>query len=183
MTNIEEIWKDIPGYNGFQVSDSGRVKKLAYTTKKNNGSPLYKPEKILTTSITKKGYVRVELCLGGLNKKPFTVHRLVMYAFKGLPPEGMDQINHRDGDKTNNRPDNLEWSNNSHNITHAWRTGLFKPNLPNSLDSPHAIIVTHTEYGHFLTVIEAAKESGIDRSKLSKMVKNIIPNTSKYIQA
>lgn len=180
---MKEIWKLIPGYEGFKVSNTNRVKRLPYYYEDTLGKKYNIPESELVTSVNKRGYQRVELCLGDSKKKPFTVHRIVMYAFKGVPPNGMDQINHIDGNKLNNHPDNLEWSNNSHNIKHAWATGLFKPNLPKSINSPKALIVIHKEYGHFCTILEAAKESGINRCRLSKMIKNIITNTSKYIRA
>lgn len=180
---MKEIWKNIPGYEGFMVSDTQKVKKLSFSYVDSIGKIYNIPEGELKTAINKKGYQRVELSVGGCKKKAFTVHRLVMYAFKGLPPVGMDQINHIDGNKLNNHPDNLEWSNNSHNIRHAWRTGLFKPNLPASVNSPHAVLLIHSEYGVFCTILDAARESGIDRTRLANMVRNKIANTSKYILA
>jgi hypothetical protein len=178
-----EIWKDIPGYNGFQVSNAGRVKRLPFSYGDSIGRIINVKENIITSSLNKKGYVRVELCIGNGKKKAFTVHRLVMLSFKGFPPNGMDQINHLDGVKTNNSPDNLEWSNNSLNIKHAWKIGLFKPNLPSGLRSPHSVILVHSGYGVFCNLLEASFECKINRSKLARMVKNIIPNTSKYILA
>lgn len=177
----KEIWKDIPGYAGFQVSNTNKVKRLAFEFKDSLNKHYCIPENYIVTAINRKGYQRCELCLGGGKKKSFTVHRLVMLAFKGLPPIGMTQINHIDGNKLNNHPDNLEWSNNSHNIKHAWRTGLFKPNLPKGLDSPHAVILVHSEYGCFSNLLQAEKETGISRTRLSKMIRNKIPNLTKYI--
>lgn len=182
MTKVE-IWKDIPGYPLFQVSNTNKVKHLAYSYVNAKGHTVHIPERQISTFVNKKGYSRCDLCVQGVKKKPITVHRLVMYAFKGMPPTGMDQINHKDGDKLNNDPDNLEWSNNSHNITHAWRTGLFNPILPNGVDSGRAKILVHTEYGYFCTIIEAAAELGINRSVVSKMVHNRIINKTKYVLA
>ena len=180
MTKIE-IWKDIPGYRPFQVSNTNRVRHLQYSYLNAKGHCVTIPEREITTFINKKGYQRCDLCMQGIKKKPSTVHRLVMYAFKGFPPPGFDQINHIDGDKLNNDPDNLEWSNNSHNIKHAWDTGLFHPVLPKGVDFGRATILVHSEYGYFCNIIEAAKVIGITRRKMSDMVYNKIPNTSKFI--
>ena len=177
--NVNEIWKDIPGYLLFQASNTGRVKHLAYSYTNARGYVVNIPEREITTFINPKGYMRCDLCIQGEKKKPFTVHRLVMYAFKGMPPIGMDQINHKDGNKLNNDPDNLEWSNNSLNITHAWATGLFKPVLPKGVNFGRATILVHSEYGYFCNIIEAAALQNISRHKMGKMVQNKINNTTK----
>jgi len=111
MKNLrDEIWRDIQGYEKYyQVSNLGRVKSLQRkgVTK----------EYILKPLITKAGYHRVALLK---NNKPkfFTIHRLLMLAF--VPNlQNKDQINHIDGDKSNNVPDNLEWCNCLENRRHA----------------------------------------------------------------
>lgn len=52
------------------------------------------------------------------------VHRIVCRAWHGPPPTPKHQVNHIDGDKTNNHPENLEWVTPTENMRHAWRTGL-----------------------------------------------------------
>lgn len=111
---MEELWKDIEGYEGlYQVSNLGRVKSLKRYSKnnKNNNDRILKP--VLNT----KGYLQLALCKNGVkyNKK---LHRLVAQAF--IPnPENKPQVNHIDEDKTNNIVSNLEWMTNKENRNHG----------------------------------------------------------------
>lgn len=123
---MNEIWKDITGYEGlYQISSMGRVKRLPRSNKRANGKPLPLKEKILTGTINAFGYCRYELSRG-INAASFSGHRLVAIAF--IPnSNNKPQINHKNGIKTDNRVDNLEWCNNSENQKHAYAIGLNKP--------------------------------------------------------
>ena len=119
---MEEIWKDIKGYEGlYQISSLGRVKSLSRKISNEKRTYLSK-EKILKIHLRKDGYCRIGLTK---NKKQqqFLVHRLVSHAF--IPnPENKPCINHKDGDKENNYVNNLEWCTSSENNKHAFKTGL-----------------------------------------------------------
>ena len=113
MSNTEEIWKDVVGYEGiYQVSNLGRVKSLNYN---HTGK-----EKVRKLDLGRKGYYLVVLCKGG-KRKAHIVHRLVMLAFIG---ESDLQVNHKNGIKTDNRLENLEYCTASENIRHSFDTGL-----------------------------------------------------------
>lgn len=86
----------------------------------------------LTPTNAGKGYRIVTLCRDGFEFKRY-VHRLVAEAFHG-PPNGL-HVNHKDGVKTNNRPENLEWVTVLENNRHAIRTGLkiVRPKVATSL--------------------------------------------------
>lgn len=102
---IDEDWKDITGYEGlYQVSNLGRIYSCRY-------------DRILTPSGDK--YLHVVL---STNNKPKSVliHRLVADAFISNP-ENKPQVNHIDGDPTNNVVDNLEWMTAQENINHAYK--------------------------------------------------------------
>lgn len=120
-----EIWKDITGFEGhYQVSNLGRVKSLEWIYYSGQGHYAKKvqPEKILSQKISKKtGYCIV--LLYGEKRHYCSVHRLVAEAF--LPKlEGKTIINHKDGNKQNNKVENLEWVTYSENTIHALRHGL-----------------------------------------------------------
>lgn len=78
-----------------------------------------------TTEITKNGYERITLWKRGAGKH-FSVHRLVAKAF--IPnPNNYNEVNHIDGNKTNNNVSNLEWCNASQNMKHAYKNNLITP--------------------------------------------------------
>jgi hypothetical protein len=120
---MKEIWKAIEGYEGFyEVSNHGNVKSL----KRKCESRYWRPvrERILRQAQSKNGYYGVILSKNK-NKKRYHIARLVLIAF--LPnPENKPQVNHKDGNKSNNKLSNLEWSTRSENQKHAYRIGLKK---------------------------------------------------------
>ncbi|AGY48385.1 HNH endonuclease [Bacillus phage Slash] len=119
-----EKWKDIKGYEGYyQVSDLGNVRSL---DRKDTRGYEWKG-KILRLKINKNGYCFVALSKGSKVSYP-RVHRLVAEAF--IPnPENKRCVNHDDGNKSNNKIDNLFWATSSENNKHAYETGLKEPYL------------------------------------------------------
>lgn len=124
--NSVEIWKDIPGYEGYyQASDQGRIKSLARATPTRNrwGPCIYRQrEKVIAGRIDEYGYRRMSLCVAGRRKDEFA-HKLVTLAFHGLAPEGCDQVAHYNGDKQDNRPPNLRWASAADNARDKVRHG------------------------------------------------------------
>lgn len=121
---MEEIWKDIKGYEGrYQVSNTGKVKSLTREwVFGNTNSVQRKEETIVTQYVNKYKYCCVLLSTNS-KKKSIKVHRLVAIAF--IPnPENKPQVNHKDGDKQNNNDWNLEWNTAKENVKHAYDTGL-----------------------------------------------------------
>lgn len=111
----------IPGYDSLYSADSnGTVLSHA----KNN-----RPARTLISSANSFGYHFVSLCKDGICRKAL-LHRLIAQAFvPKLDPLATD-VNHIDGDKSNNTVANLEWCTRSYNIQHAYRLGLRRPTRP-----------------------------------------------------
>ena len=122
-----EIWKDIIGYEGiYQISNLGRVKRLAGKCLAKAGKYRTVSESILTCFPNKTRYNYLYVNLNNNGIKQFRVHRLVAIHF--IPnPNNLPQVNHIDGDKNNNSINNLEWCTRSENSQHAYDTGLKKP--------------------------------------------------------
>jgi hypothetical protein len=105
--NIEysdEYWIPIPGYKTYVISNYGRVKSL-------------KHNRILNTNEINK-YLYVRLMENDIDKK-LSVHRLMMKSFDPREDEDKLQVNHIDGNKHNNKLENLEWCTGSENVLHC----------------------------------------------------------------
>lgn len=132
-----EVWKDVKGFEGrFKVSNYGRVLSI-------NGR--HKGEKILTPNLQKStGYYSTTLNWIG-RRRNIRIHVLVAEAFLEKPNIPHVCVNHKDGNKLNNRLDNLEWTDKKANCAHAVATGLHNlkgenhPSRKLTNDSVHAI--------------------------------------------
>lgn len=112
-----EEWRPVVGFEGwYEVSDRGRVRRV----RGGNGTHVGRMSKI---SLDAYGYPRVSMSKNS-DRRMYKVHRLVAEAFLGPCPEGMG-VNHKDADKTNNAPGNLEYLTPRRNLQHAKKLGLF----------------------------------------------------------
>lgn len=103
---IVHEWRHIPGYDGYQASDDGQIRRIM------DGETLNQYHH-------DSGYRSVSIYRTQKSRVPL-VHRLVALAFLGEPPEGY-QVNHKNGDKADNRLSNLEWVTPGENTRHAMK--------------------------------------------------------------
>lgn len=157
-----EEWRDIEGFEGFyQVSNAGRVRSLDHETagKRWKGRIL---------SLGCSGYQTVKLSKGK-ERTSKRVHRLVALAFIDNP-EGHIEVNHLDGNKKNNRVENLEWCSPNGNKMHAWRTGLTqKP--PSQMQFPIIQMINGSEIAIFSSIKEAGELLNISSADICKCCK------------
>ena len=118
ITNIYNMQKEISGYNGnYTISEDGVVLS-------NNAKFLNRADKSIKHLLTDDGYEFVRLSLNSKMKKHF-IHRLIAQHF--IPnPQGLEQVNHIDGNKRNNKISNLEWCSRQDNMKHAALNNLMQ---------------------------------------------------------
>ena len=109
---MKEVWKQIRNFPFYQISNLGRIKSF-----KRSFPRILNPPKVWN------GYFRVNLCNSATDRSSRAVHNLVLEAFVGHRPDGYE-CNHKDGIKTNNCINNLEWVSHGENERHAYKLGL-----------------------------------------------------------
>ncbi len=166
MSNEE--WRDVVGYESwYQVSDLGRVKRIA------PGKSTY-VGRILAPKQDDHGYIRVTLHVNGRGRE-IRIHRLVMIAFVGDCPPGKE-VNHKNGDKTDNRLKNLEYVTLQENMNHAWYV-LGNRNIVKGEKSPNAKLTDNDvreirrlfATGHY-TKVALGKTYGVTHKTIERIV-------------
>lgn len=170
---MKEIWKTIIGEEHYQVSNLGRVRRVAHTlrlmgrwgmqnrrlaTRIHNPSPLA------------DGYLQVKLP----NLGSIRVQTLVATAFLGPPPFRGAHANHIDNDKSNNAQTNLEWTTPSGNALHSFRTtdrvssakGKFGKDNPSSIPVI-AICMRTRKKIRYAAAADAVRRKGFTSSGIS----------------
>lgn len=106
----KEKWKTIPIIPKYEASTLGRIRNI-------------RTQRILKFSNIRRGYKIFKAYYPDGSCRNMTVHKAVGTTFVGNPQK-LPQINHKDGDKSNNKADNIEWCTCAGNIKHAFKTGL-----------------------------------------------------------
>lgn len=151
---MEEIWKDIAGYEGwYQVSNLGRVKSIKRKMVNRGNVRIIETERLLRFSVHGKGYycVRLAPVFDGYTKKSFDVHRLVAKAFIDNPND-YKQVDHINKDKTDNRVENLRWVTNQMNQLNTKRN------------------VNITAFGETKCISEWSREYGISTNAIKTRI-------------
>lgn len=179
---MTEIWKDVPGYEGFyQVSNLGRVKSLDRTIRHARFGSVKRKGKELRQAVDRYGYMRVGI-FNGNDKKIWSVHRLVATAF--IPnPENKETVNHINGNKQDNRVENLEWNTQVENLKHSYATGLngSKNHMNQSGSKP---VMQYDKNLNLIKVypsINEAGRAGFDRRSINKCCKGELKTVGGYV--
>jgi len=172
-----ERWKPAPGLRGFyEVSNIGRVRRAVAIGKNRRNAKIGKIRKLQPD---KNGYLTVLACLGSRKDvKLAKVHRLVVGAFIGEIPEGM-QVNHKNGVKYDNRVENLEIVTPSQNTQHAFDVLGRKVRITNPPkgEAHHHSRFTESNiremrslYASGITQVEIAERFQTRQNKISEIV-------------
>ncbi len=167
-----EIWKSVPinNFNHYEISNNGRFRRKISDDK-------YK----LIQGTTKKEYITVSLS-NGKYRMETSLHKLVLLGFQGEALFENAQVNHKNGNKHDNRLINLEWVTGSDNIKHAFNSGLMIKNgnfgnkkKINLIDNDGKIIET------FASSVEAGKKMNCDPSGIIKVCKGKMTSVKNLI--
>lgn len=168
MKNTKETWKPVVGYEGlYEVSDLGRVKKVARTITQADGTVKKIDERILKQSDS-NGYQIVGLYRNGVSKSNW-VHRLVALAFIPNNDQSKTVINHKDENKRNNSVANLEWCTYKYNANYGTRNervGKSNSKPIQQLDLKTGLIIAT-----YPSLTEASLSIGIHWSTISNVAK------------
>lgn len=171
---MEEIWKEVEEFNGaYLISNKGRLKSVKRGIKWN-GTIRHQEDKIMSQVINKSGYIEYQITYNGKHYSR-KAHRLVAMAF--IPNiDNKPFINHKDGIKTNNNVNNLEWCTNRENVQHAYN---------NELIHKAKAILQFTKDGKFLrrwkNSSEITRELGIGKTTIHAACKRKNHQTKGYI--
>lgn len=144
---LKEKWKPVEGYRNYEVSDLGRVRNTETNC-------------IRCQQKRKSGYVKINLYKDG-TEHTIDVHRLVAKAF--IPnPNKLPEVNHKHGNKADNRATELEWCTRPENMHHAMETGLFIPKAPEPIKKPIRIIETGETFPSISDCAKAINSSVIN---------------------
>lgn len=170
-----ELWKAIPSFEGkYEASTAGRIRRIGSGHGVVCGRILKQGEHAC-------GYLTVSLHKENRGHM-FLVHRLIALAFIGPWADAME-VNHKDGDKRSNRPDNLEYVCRQANIDHAVATGLIQnkgeKNMQAVLTEEQVVSIrdNYTEGGYRnggRGYKSLAKEFGVDWGTIRNIVKRRI---------
>lgn len=178
-----EIWRDIPGYEGYyQVSNLGRIKTLDRYVKHWRGGLLLRKSQLLKLNYDADGYIIVGLSKNGktLTNK---VHRLVAQVF--IPnPNNLPVVNHKDENKSNNCVWNIEWCTVDYNNKYGdrlYNVSIHRINNP-LICKPVLQYTLNMEFvAEYPSAAEAERQTGIKHTCISSCCRGIYKQTNGYI--
>lgn len=172
--NMEEIWKEIPGYEGlYEASNLGRVRSVDRIIEGHKENIFYNRHfggRVLRYHYC-RGYRVVSLSKEG-RVQTIPIHRCVCLTF--LPnPEGLESVNHKSGDKDDNRVENLEWCTTQYNTWHSYHINKRKP----SGCKPVKCIETGIIYP---SCMAAGRDLNMDNSAIADVANGIYQQNKGY---
>lgn len=160
---MEEIWKEIEGFKGYEVSSLGRVRSWRIT-----GRGRKPPQEAALKAFSRcRKYLQVRMTSDEGVKKTCKVHRLVAIAF--LPnPRNLPQVNHKDENPENNEVTNLEWCTSEYNQIYSFGEAI-------SVVSPDGIKISGE------SIRQLSRKTGLDAAALYRLKSGEYKNTKGWV--
>lgn len=154
-----EEWRIVEDYPAYEVSNLGRVRHAKF--------------KVIRKLSINRGYLTV--CVYKKPKRAMPkVHRLVAKAFI-INPENKNTVNHKDGNKTNNTVENLEWCSHQENMKHGYKNDLMLNRAENcnfaKLTNEQVIMIRDRYEKYKPSIAQLSKEYGVTLSTMRRIVK------------
>ena len=151
-------WRVIPGFENYQASDAGDIRRLLSDHRKRHGT-----HKIVNGTVQKSnGYRYHNLYTDGV-PKPYRTHRLIAITFLGEPPTPAHHVAHNDGNRLNNSTGNLRWATHIENEADKIIHGTIRKGENNHLSKLTEASVRHarTEFANGRKIRSIANEMGV----------------------
>lgn len=167
-----EVWKSVEGWDNYMISNLGRLKGI----RRLNGKGVISYGEFLVGYTNKKGYVIARL-YDSTKKITTPIHRLVAKHFN-MKPSGATEIHHLDGDKKNNKSDNLMWVNKRTHVAITLKETKFGDGVTGekhgmSKISASSVLKIREEYtGKYGNVVWLSKKYNITKTHIHRIVKN-----------
>lgn len=163
---LKTFWRTIPNYSRYVASNTGLIKTFDW---KGSGK-----EKILSPALDQSGYFRTMLKRDDGKTHTVKIHRIIAQTF--IPnTENKAEVNHKNGNKTDNNINNLEWVTHQENVQHAFALGLAKPrrgekNNKSILTEKQVIEIRKKFYPRKYTRLMLAKEYGVSPATIKDVI-------------
>lgn len=164
-----EIWREIPGLPYNMASSLGRIKSLDKPVNNGYGTICIKRGVVLKPFKAKSGYLTVSITYPDNKRRTTKVHRLIAFSFIGFPKD-FEEVNHKDRNKQNNVPENLEWVTKSVNCIHR-DSALIKSTSISTSKKVKIENLETSEITFFNSIREASRYFKVDHISVSRSIK------------
>lgn len=167
---MEEIWKGIKDYEGiYQCSNTGKIRTLDRIVTEKNGKTQFRRGQEIKLRLNKNGYLQFALNKNA-NRRMVYVHVIIAQTFLSNP-DNLKTVNHKDGNKTNNNINNLEWCSYSENNKHSY--SILNRSIADEGAIPKPTYIINTENNicsYYPSITAATYGIGLSHTQINRYV-------------